>query len=114
MQAVHLHQLSFFAFHGLYEEEKLTGNEFEVNVSVFFERKGTDNHLSNTVDYVHLFSIIKEEMNYPRQLLEEVADTIILKIKNAYPFVTSVNIEIWKMNPPMIQFQGKVGVSLKS
>jgi len=33
---LHLEKLQFFAYHGLYEEEKKLGNEFELNISASF------------------------------------------------------------------------------
>ncbi len=112
MQTVHLRDIKFFAFHGVYTEEKLTGNEFEVNLSVGFDQGSVGNDLSRTVDYVHLFDIIKLEMQQPRALLEAVAESVIAAICLSYPFVKSISVEIWKLNPPIEQFQGKVGISL--
>jgi dihydroneopterin aldolase len=88
MQTVHLRDLKFFALHGVHDEEKLTGNEFEVNLSVVFDQGAVEDDLARTVDYVHLFKILK------------------------YPFVKSISIDIWKLNPPIEQFDGKVGISL--
>ena len=34
MITIHLHHLIFFACHGLHEEEKILGNEYEVNAEV--------------------------------------------------------------------------------
>jgi len=112
MQTVYLHHLKFFSFHGLYEEEKSTGNEFEVNLSVSFDRDKVGDDLSRTVDYVQLFQIVKSNMNTPALLLEGIAESVIATIQSHYPFVQKVNIEIWKMQPPIEQFQGKVGISL--
>jgi dihydroneopterin aldolase len=33
---IELKQLRFLAYHGLYAEERKTGNEFEINLSVSF------------------------------------------------------------------------------
>ncbi len=112
MQTVHLRDIKFFAFHGVYEEEKLTGNEFEVNLTVEFDRGSVGNDLSRTIDYVLLFEILKTEMNAPRALLETVAESAVAAIYLSYPFVHSVKIEIWKLHPPIEKFQGKVGISL--
>ena len=34
---IHLHNLLFHAFHGIYEQEKIVGNDFEVNVKAELE-----------------------------------------------------------------------------
>ena len=34
MLTIQLHQLLFFAYHGLYEAEKINGNQFELDVDI--------------------------------------------------------------------------------
>jgi len=108
---VYLNQVRFFAYHGLFEEEQKTGNEFEVNLAVTYD-PGSEliNELSETVNYASLFSILQEEMQKPRELLEtfvmEVADLLHKK----YPSVKKIDISLSKLNPPIAKFTGEVGV----
>ena len=112
MLTIHLRELRFFSFHGLFEEEKKTGNEFEVNLSVEIDELPTGDDITNTVDYVRLFELVNKEMKIRRNLLESVAESIVSGILDMSSSVRSVSLEIWKLNPAIEQFQGKVGITL--
>ena len=51
-------------------------------------------------------------MQVPTPLLEKVCLTIIKKIKTDFSFVTQINISIFKLQPPIKDFNGKAGVSM--
>ena len=107
-----LRKLVFFSYHGLYPEEQLTGNEFEVNLSVTYQpNSGTVTDLSDTINYVSLHTLVKEEMQRRRDLLETVAMEMAEKIHLAFPAVHQVDISITKLHPPIPAFTGTVGVS---
>jgi dihydroneopterin aldolase len=44
--------------------------------------------------------------------LEKICQDIILKIKNQYPVVTEIRITIYKLQAPIENFIGKVGVTM--
>ena len=64
------------------------------------EASRTD-RLSDTVDYVHLHTIIREEMGVRSKLLESVAARILDRIFIELPEVSSGEIAISKINPPI-------------
>ena len=114
MVTVHLHQLVMHAFHGLYEEEHKTGNNYEVNLDVSYKEKDHKfERIQDTVSYEDLFAIVKKRMQAPAELLEKVCEGIIRKIKHEYPQVREVSISIYKLHPPIENLQGKVGVSMR-
>ena len=114
MITVHLHEIIAFAHHGIYDEEKISGNKFELNLDVSFDsKKNKFNSIDDTVDYEALNSIIKECMKVPTPLLEKVCTAIIKKIRTQYPFITEINISIFKLQPPIKDFNGKAGVSMR-
>jgi dihydroneopterin aldolase len=51
-------------------------------------------------------------MSVPTPLLEELAEGIIRKIRHEYSFVKEISISIFKLQPPIGGFQGKVGITL--
>ena len=96
----------------MHEEEKLLGNEYEVNADVQFHEEDAEIHsLSQTINYVDLFEIIKNRMNTPTQLLESVVMDIGKTIHEKYNYVRSINISLKKNHPPIQGIQGSVGVS---
>ena len=81
---VELKQLHFFAYHGLYAEERKTGHEFEVNLFVsYLPVSGTITGISDTVNYVELYELLKSE---------------------------KIEIAVTKLHPPITGFTGTVGV----
>ena len=111
---VELNHLRFFAFHGLYEEEKKTGNEFEVNIKVSFKApEKVISKLHDTINYVRLHAIVNEMMQHPEKLLETVAMKIADHIHHEFLFASVVEIQIVKLHPPIINFTGNVAVSFR-
>lgn len=109
---IELHKLYFYANHGLYTEEKKLGNEFEVNLTVTHEHTGkTITDLSDTVNYVQLYNLLKEEMQKPRHLLETFVMEAAELIHVSFPEIKSINISITKLHAPIAKFTGTVGVS---
>ena len=113
MLTVHLNNLQFFARHGIYEGEPEVGGPFEVNLQVLYDEKDTRfDRLSNILNYEELYNIVKTRMALPTLLLEEVAEAVILAIRHDYSFVLEISISIFKLEPPIPNFRGKVGVTL--
>ena len=114
MLTVHLNDLRFFAHHGAYDGEPETGGEFEVHLLVKYEEKKLKlDDLRNILNYEELYHIVKKRMSMPTPLLEEVAESIIRKIRHEYSFVKEISISIFKLHPPIENFHGKVGVTLQ-
>lgn len=112
MLTISLHHLKFHAFHGLYEEEKKTGNEFEVNLDVSFNEPADPvTHLSQTINYAVLYQLIKDRMSIPEPLLETVAMDIARQSRIRFPFITEINVSVRKINPPIFNFQRQTVVS---
>jgi dihydroneopterin aldolase len=114
MITVHLHEIIVFAHHGIYDEEKISGNKFEVNLDVSFDsKKNKFDSIKDTVDYEVLNNIVNQCMKVPTPLLEKVCTTIIKKIRTHYSFINEIKIAIFKLQPPIKDFKGKAGVSMR-
>jgi len=113
MIIVKLEGVKLHALHGLYEGEALVGGDFEVNLEVAYDDAGLQfDSLDDTISYVTLFDLIKARMKVPTPLLEKVASLILEDVFQTFPFIKSSDISIFKLQPPIPQFQGRVGVSL--
>ena len=111
MVTIHLHNLMFHSFHGMFKEERVLGNNFEINVDVSFDVTETITKLNQSIDYVSLYAIIKEVMDVPTQLLETVVQHLADRFQNFDEKIKSVVISIKKLNPPIHNFQGTVGLT---
>ena len=105
-----LRKVQFFGFHGLYPEEAVRGNQFEVDLKVFYSRDQPIEKIDQTVDYVTLYELIREQMQVRRLLLETLGNEICFNIKNKFPQVRAIELEIRKINPPIQGFEGQVGI----
>lgn len=94
--------MRFHAFHGVMEQERRVGNDFEVTVEIFysFERALYSDSLQDTVDYSLLYAIVEREMRIPSKLLEHVAGRIITAIKKEISATIVGEISISKLHPP--------------
>lgn len=112
MITVQLHQLLFHAYHGVHEEEEVLGNEYMVDCSVeFYETAEVITHINDTVNYVHIYDIIKKRMSIPTQLLETIAMEIGNEIIREYKELKVIDITIRKLHPPIEGIRGSVGIA---
>ncbi len=108
---IELKGVRFFAYHGLYPEERKTGNEFEVDLLVrHTPDDGIITSLADTVNYVRLYELLKLEMQNPRDLLETFLMELSEVIHDSFPRISRIEIMIIKLQPPIIGFTGKAAV----
>ena len=98
-----LHEVRFYAFHGMMPQERSVGGEFLVSVKVGYplEKAMSSDDVADTLNYAALYELVKKEMMQPSSLLEHVMGRIVEAIEKAFPEVTSVEVKIKKVNPPM-------------
>lgn len=118
VQKIAMDELRFFAYHGFYPEEQVTGNTFFVSVSISFPlaefRKEEDlDDLDKTINYENVYDIISLEMSIARKLLETVCQCILQKIMDKYHFVEEVEVSIKKSKLPFGNEHVNASVSLK-
>lgn len=113
MLTIHLHQLKFFAYHGLYEDEKKTGNNFEMDVDVVADIPAAVTKLEHTVDYAVLYQLIESRMKHPTALLETLVHDLAEKLHAHDNRIKTVSIQIKKLSAPIKNFNGVVGVTYK-
>ncbi|MER3319511.1 MAG: dihydroneopterin aldolase [Allomuricauda sp.] len=103
MGKIRLKNVRIHSNHGCLKEEMLIGSDYRVDLEVTADlsKPAISDQLSETVDYVHLNNIIKEEMTVRSNLLEHVAKRIIDRIFDEIPEVTEVEVEVSKINPPI-------------
>jgi 7,8-dihydroneopterin aldolase/epimerase/oxygenase len=100
---IKLKNIKVFAFHGCLKEETKIGSDYRVDlvVKANLQQSSISDKLIDTVDYVLLNAIVKEEMNIPSKLLETVAKRILNRVLAESNLVTKVTVSISKINPPI-------------
>jgi len=103
MGTIQVNNIKLYAYHGCLDEEAKIGSEYRVDVTVKADLKKsakTDN-LADTVDYVHLNHIVKEEMAIRSKLLEEVAQRILNRFFKEIKMLRKATVSVAKINPPI-------------
>lgn len=103
MGIIRLHNVRVYATHGCLKEETIIGSDYlvQLEVKADLQKAAQTDELSDTVDYVHLNRIIKEEMAIPSKLLEVVAKKINTRILDEIPAVEYTKVCVAKINPPI-------------
>ncbi|MGC1515594.1 MAG: dihydroneopterin aldolase [Maribacter sp.] len=114
MGKVVLENIKAYAHHGCLAQETVIGSDYLINVAVMTDlsKAATSDKLQDTVDYVHINTIVKEEMRIPSKLLEHVAKRIVDRIFSELPTVEKSKVSVSKINPPINGDVEKVTVSL--
>jgi len=84
-------------------EEGKIGSDYRIDLKVKANLKPSaeSDKLADTVDYVHLNRIVKEEMAIRTKLLETVAKLILDRILLEISKVDEARIKVSKLNPPI-------------
>lgn len=103
MGIIKVENIRVFAYHGCLKEETKIGSDYRVDLKVKadLQTSAVTDKLSDTVDYVFLNRVIKEEMDVASQLLETVAKRILNRIFSEATNVKKATVWVSKLNPPI-------------
>ena len=111
---ISLNKLLFVGYHGLYPEEKKLGNNYSVEIDIdFTPKQGVIDQLDQTIDYVHVYAIVKKWMEIPTPLLETLVGKIADDILSSQPLANTVFVKITKLHLPISSFEGNVSVKIE-
>lgn len=100
---IRLEGVRFHARHGVMAQERQTGGDFVVTLSVGypFEAAMESDNVDDTLDYGALYQLVEREIRIPSNLLEHVAGRIAKAIEEEFPQVSSIDLMLTKLNPPI-------------
>ena len=103
MGIIKIKNIHLYAYHGCLDEEGKIGSEYRVDLQVKADlsTSAKSDLLKDTVDYVHLNKIVREEMAVRTKLLETVADKILTRILREIAIVKKATVNVSKVNPPI-------------
>ena len=104
MAFIKINKIRTYSFIGCMDEEKKIGSEYETSIEIkfmcdFVELK---DNLKKTVDYVNVSKVVNDEMKNACNLLETVIYKIGNKMLDIDDKISSVTVEIKKLNPPIV------------
>ena len=103
MALITLNDMRFYAHHGCFEQERAIGTHFRVDMAFETDtlRAEVTDNIVDTVSYLDVYQVVKQEMGKPSNLLEHVARRVGERVKRDFPAVTSVRVKVSKLNPPL-------------
>ena len=104
MALIALEGMHFYAYHGFYEEERIIGGKYIVDIYIDANTNvaaATDD-LYRTINYETVFRICQAEMRKPSKLIEALAQRIISKMSDMFgKKARNIKIRIKKLAPPL-------------
>lgn len=104
MDKIILKNMEFYGYHGLFQEENKLGQRFNVDVELFVSLKqaGQTDQMEDSIDYGHVFNVIKEVVEgKPRNLIERIAQLIADQLLNRFTPLQACKVKVKKPNPPI-------------
>jgi len=95
--------IKLYAYHGCKPEEAVNGGNYIVDVCIEADisKPSKSDKLSDAIDYVQIYEIVKKEMVVRSKLIEHVAKRIYDKLKNNFSKTKSIEVKVTKLNPPI-------------
>ena len=114
MGLITIQGIRLYAYHGHLPEEAKLGGHFIVNVWVTIDTSIVEitDDLNDTVDYVKIIAIVKEQMAIRSNMIEHPAKRIVDAILPLNK-VQKVKVEVEKIQPPIDASFGKISVTIK-
>ena len=111
---VFVKNIRLHAFHGVMPQERITGNDYLVSVSADcpLAAAAESDSVDDTLNYAHIYNIVKEEMALQSNLVEHVAGRIGRRVLAEFPLADNVRVEVVRLNPPMGAACDGAGVEL--
>ncbi len=113
---IELRDVHLFAHHGVMQQEREIGAWFTIDLKLEINDCSCSESdlIDNTVSYADVYEILKEEMQQPSNLLENVCNRISKKIYEKFKQVDAIKITLCKDTPPMGGDRLKAAVRLSS
>ena len=104
MDKLTLKGLSYHGKHGYYEEERIEGNDFEVDLIFYadFSEAGKSDELNETIDYQKAEERVRAVMEGPSvKLIETLAHRIGEELFREFEAVQKLEVKVRKLHPPL-------------
>ncbi len=116
MSTISIEGMEFHAYHGCFAEEQLTGTRFTVDLFLETDTQKAEisDQLTDTVNYLEVYQVVKQEMMINSKLIEHVGRRILNQVLANYPTVQHAKIKMRKMNPPLGGKMDFVSITLEA
>ena len=114
MGIIRIEQMEFYSYHGHYEEERIVGNRFIVDLEMETDctAASESDNLKDALNYQKAYELVRDEMKKKSFLLEHLAKRILDTLFRNFDNLERAEIKVAKLNPPMGGKIKAVSVSL--
>ncbi|WP_417688816.1 dihydroneopterin aldolase [Roseibium sp.] len=115
MDAIHLEDLSFFAYHGVYDEEARLGQRFHVDLTCWLDLTAAcrSDEYAETVCYASLARAVEDAVTTTRfKLIERLASAVSEALFAQDQRIARVRVRIHKPGAPLPIATGRVSVEI--
>ncbi len=100
------------AYVGVYDIEQQQTQPIKVSITAnLLTNNFETENLDTTINYENVWHIVTNCFTQKWKLLESAAETIAQQIKLAYPNAFSIAVNLSKVNAPIPNFNGEVGIT---
>src|SRR5438045_2890301 len=98
-----LEGMEFHAHHGVYEEERIKGGKYVVDVIVYTDAMQAElyDDLNGTVNYEKIYSAVEQNMQQPVKLIEHLARKILNDLRVFISKDDQIRVKVQKLLPPL-------------
>lgn len=103
MGCIAINGMRFYAHHGCFGEERAIGTHFLVDLQLEVDTSVAEvsDSIGDTVNYLEVYQVVKQEMEKPSNLLEHVAHRVGETVLSQFLDTKSVVVKVSKLNPPL-------------
>lgn len=103
MGVIRIEQMEFYSYHGHYEEERIVGNKFLVDLLMETDctAAAQSDELVDALDYQKAYELVQVEMKEKSYLLEHIASRILDTLFRHFERLERAEVKVSKLNPPM-------------
>ncbi|MBT2759339.1 dihydroneopterin aldolase [Mesobacillus foraminis] len=115
MDKIHLNEMKFYGYHGVFSEETRLGQRFAVDltVEVDLSEAGKSDHLDDSINYAELYQVCKDVVEGPPfKLVEAVAEKIAQELLAKFEQIAVCHVTVIKPDPPIPGHYKSVAVEI--
>lgn len=103
MGLIRIEQMEFYSYHGHYNEERIVGNRFHVDLLMETDcgPAAESDNLDDALDYHRAYQLVKAQMQIKSYMLEHIAKRILDTLFDNFPNLERAEVKVSKLNPPM-------------
>jgi 7,8-dihydroneopterin aldolase/epimerase/oxygenase len=99
MLSISLHGIKLHAPIGLYPQERVVGNYFEIDVDIYMPANNENKW--PFIDYSMVYDVVQEIFQQQERLLETVVHKVYTALKEKVPAAEKIKVAVRKLHPPL-------------